>query len=202
MGRSDLRVAVGLVVAAWVGGAKAEGQDRPAEASVQAVATRLSEFEETSVGVSARISYRMGSWVAADAELGLFPGDLGDPPFSASRTEGLLGVRVGPQREWGGVFAAVRPGFVRFAEAPEPIACILIFPPPLSCALAAGRTVFALTFGGGVEAFAGERTVFRVEVGDQLLRYPGPVLGKEDAVIDEHLSSHNLRLTASVGLRF
>jgi hypothetical protein len=35
--------------------------------------------------------------------------------------------------------------------APEPFACILIFPPPLACTLGAGRTLAVLDAGGGIE---------------------------------------------------
>jgi len=78
--------------------------------------------------------------------------------FSSSRVEGLF-------RRYG--WPAVRPraslreaaaGFLTFRR--QAIACILIFPPPLSCQLAAGRTVFALDAGGGIELFRREERSF------------------------------------------
>ena len=42
-----------------------------------------------------------------------------------------------------------------FEEAPGPLACITIFPPPLSCELASGRTLMAFDLGGGVDVVGG-----------------------------------------------
>ena len=68
-------------------------------------------------------------------------------------TEPELVARIGRAR----LFGRLRPGLLRFGEAPGPIACILIFPPPLSCQLAAGKTLFALDVGAGVGGQRGDR---------------------------------------------
>src|SRR5215510_13276031 len=109
-----------------------------------------SEFDQSDPGFGARIGWLLPRLVGVEAEVNLYPRDLpAAASFSRGRIEGLFGVTVGPRLQRIRPFARLRPGFVTFREAPQPIACILIFPPPLACALAAGRTVFALDVGGG-----------------------------------------------------
>jgi hypothetical protein len=98
-------------------------------------------------------------------------------------------------------FARLRPGFVTFREAPQPFACILIFPPPLACVLGAGDTLFALDIGGGVEVFTTRRTFLRVDAGDRLLRYPGPVF-RDGTAEEDGFFSHDFRFAVGGGLRF
>ena len=165
-------------------------------------AVASSEFDETDVGVGGLLSWRPG-WLGADAELTFYPSDFPDEPaFSASRVEGLFGVTVGPRIGAIRPFVKVRPGFVRFAESPEPFACIAIFPPPLNCQLAAGHTGFALDIGGGIEFETGARTFVRVDAGDRAVTYPGPVIEPDGTVQDESFFSHDFRLQIGAGVRF
>ena len=126
----------------------------------------------------------------------------GRPAFSASRIEGLFGATVGPQLGRWRSFGRLRPGFVTFRKAPEAIACILIFPPPLRCTLAGGRTMFALDVGGGVEWLASDRLFVRFDVGDRMVRYPSPVIDSEGNVRDDGFMGHDFRLALGPGLRF
>jgi hypothetical protein len=108
-------------------------------------------------------------------------------------------VRGGPHLGRTGVYLALRAGAVHFSAAPEPFACILIFPPPLECALAGGDTVPSAQASLGFEAFPGESVVVRVEAGDQLLRYSGPAFTKDRESFESSLWSHNFKAGASVG---
>jgi hypothetical protein len=165
--------------------------------------SRSSEFDENGIGVGARVSWHPSMLLGVEAELTLFPGDLGEQvAFSGGLLEGLFGVTAGPRIGRVRPFAKLRPGFVTFQEAPEPIACILIFPPPLNCQLAAGQTLFALDLGGGVEWFASDRTFVRVDVGDRAVRYPSPVIDSNGNVRDESFFGHDVRFTVGAGLRF
>ncbi len=123
--------------------------------------------------------------------------------MTSSRLEGLFGVKVGPRFGRFSVFGKVRPGFVQFGEATEPVICILIFPPPLGCVLAGGETVFALDLGGGVEFFPSERTLLRFDVSDLMLQYPGPTFNRDmEAFTEDGFWGHNLRFAVSGGYRF
>ena len=184
------------------GSAYAQTDERRGDVSVQVSVRSLSEFDETEAGLGGRLSYRLNRWLAADGEINLFPSDVGSPAFSGSRLEGLAGLRVGPHLGRTGVFLGLRAGAVRFSEAPAPFPCILIYPPPLVCAIAAGDTVPTVQLTGGFELYPSERLVVRVEAGDQLLRYSGPAFTADRDVIDSSLWSHNFKATTSVGWRF
>lgn len=189
-------------MAVGIAAGQAHADERVWDASVAATWTDYSQFDDTSVGLGLSLSRRLSDLFAVEAQLGYSPSDLGELPFSGSRFEGYVGLRGGPHLGRHQVFAAVRPGFVRFSEAPAPIACIAIYPPPLVCSLAAGETLFAVQLGGGFELVPSERSLVRLEAGSQLVRYPGPAIARDQGVFDDALWSHNLRLGVSVGLRF
>jgi hypothetical protein len=162
-----------------------------------------SEFDATDVGIGALVSWRPGGLFGADAELTFYPSDFADEPaFSASRVEGLFGITVGPRIGAIRPFAKFRPGFVRFAEAPEAFPCILIFPPPLACQLAAGHTGFALDIGGGVEFQTTAHTFVRVDAGDRAVKYPGPTIDSDGSVKEDSFFSHDFRFQIGGGVRF
>ena len=161
------------------------------------------EFDDTDVGIGGRLSWHPLRFVSVEAELTAYPSDFADAPaFSSSRVEALFGATVGPRLGRLRPFAKVRPGLVSFAEAPEPFACIAIFPPPLACALAAGDTVFAIDVGGGIEFQTSDRTFVRMDIGDRLVRYPAPVLDSDGTTRDEAFFSHDLRIQIGAGITF
>jgi hypothetical protein len=161
-----------------------------------------SEFDGDDRGFGGRIGLRFDV-VTVEAEVNVYPGQFpGEHGFSRSRLEALFGASAGPRLRRFRPFAKVRPGLVRFRPPSEPLACILIFPPPLSCELARGRTLFAADIGGGVDVLATGGTFVRVDAGDRLVRYPGPVFDSNRKVHDTPFFSHELRVTASAGVRF
>jgi len=162
-----------------------------------------SQFDASDAGVGARIAWQPVRVIGVEAEVVHYPSDFPDPrPFSRARTEGLFGATVGPRLDRVRPFARLRSGFVSVRDAPEPFPCILIFPPPLACRLASGDTLLAVDAGGGVEVAATSRTLVRVDAGDRILRYPGPVFDGNRDVRERAFFSHDFRLAASAGLRF
>jgi hypothetical protein len=182
-------------------GLSAHAESR-AELGVHVAVRTLGEFDVTEAGLGARLSYDLTRWLALEAQGAVFPSDAGSPAFSGSRLEGLAGLRAGPHLDRSSVYLAARGGVVRFAEAPEPFPCILIFPPPLVCRMAAGDTVPAVEVGAGLQVLRGDSLAFRAEVGDQLLRYTGPAFDADREIFDDHRWTHNLRATVGVGWRF
>jgi hypothetical protein len=173
------------------------------QVGIHVAAAASSEFDKTDTGIGGLLSWRPGALFGVDAELTFYPSNFADQPvFSASRTEGLFGVTVGPRIGAIRPFAKFRPGFVRFAEAPAPFPCIAIFPPPLVCQLAAGDTLFALDIGGGIEFQTSARTFVRVDAGDRAVKYPGPVIDSGGTVQDESFFSHDFRFQVGGGVRF
>jgi hypothetical protein len=181
----------------------AQSDDRVFQAGAQVATIASGEFDSTDVGIGGRVSWHPFSLVGFEGEFTFYPGDFADAPaFSASRFEGLFGATVGPRLGAVRPFAKVRPGFVSFSEAPEPFACILIFPPPLNCAMASGPTLFALDVGGGIEWFPSSGTFVRVDVGDRVIRYLSPTIDNDGTVQDNDFFGHDFRFTVGGGFRF
>ncbi len=172
----QLKLITGLLFALVLLPASLLAQDRPFEIGGQITFVDAGPFDDDDIGVGVRVGWRPRGLLGLEAELNVYPSDIPGEgvAFSSSRVEGLFGVTVGPQLGIVRPFARLRPGFLRYREAPEPIACILIFPAPLSCQLAAGPTLFALDIGGGVDVAIGRAMLFRVDVGDRMVRYPDP----------------------------
>lgn len=177
---------------------------RPFEAGVQVASVQVSEFDRADVGLGGRVAWRPVDALGLESEFTWYPGGFpgGRAPFSRSRVEGLFGATLGPTIRQVRPFVRFRSGFVRVGDAPEPYACILIYPPPLSCVLAAGRTLPAFDFGGGLEISATRRTFVRVDLGDRVVRYPGPSLDRLGQSRGRSFYSHDLRFAAGAGVRF
>lgn len=178
--------------------------DRKLEVSGQLAVNDLAELETTDYGFGGRFGFRATPVFTFEGELNLYASDIPDVvPVTSSRLEGLFGVKVGPRFDRFSVFGKLRPGFLRFGEAPEPFPCIAIYPPPLNCVLGTGRTVFALDFGGGVEVYPTERSLVRFDLSDLMLQYPGPAIRRNRGAFDgEHSWGHNLRFAVGAGFRF
>jgi hypothetical protein len=175
----------------------------PFELGAQLAAVRSSEFEATDLGVGARFSWSPVGLLGLESEINFYPkGFPGQFPISRGRVEGLLGATVGPRVGSVRLFGKGRVGFLNVRPASQPFACILIFPPPLSCELGAGRTLLVFDVGGGLELFPTRRTFARVEIGDRVVKYPGPALARRGAILEHTFFSHDLRFAAGAGLRF
>ena len=175
------------------------------EAGVHLAASQWSEFDGTDLGLGGRLTWKPSAMIGVDADLtwypSEFPGDDG-VAFSGSRFEGLFGVTVGPQMNRIRPFVKAAAGFLQSSEAPEPFACIAIFPPPIECVMAAGETLPAYEIGGGVSIATTGSTFLRIDVADRILKYPGPAFGEDREVRDEGFFGHALRFTIGGGVRF
>ena len=160
------------------------------------------EFDTTETGVGLLLAWHPTPVVGAELEVALHPGDLGRPAFSSGRVETLFGITLGLPEGRFRPFAKVRPGILRFWEAPEPIACIAIFPTPMPCTLAAGKTVVGLDVGGGFELFTTRRTFVRVDASDRMLSFPGPVRDGDGRSHEGGYFAHDIRIAFGGGLRF
>ena len=187
---------------ALAGTASAQSSSRQFEAGAQVVSVRSNAFDATDIGIGGRFAWRPSRALGIEAELSMFPGEFPDRgAFSSGRFEGLFGATLGPQLGRVRPFASVRPGFTRFNAASEPFACIAIFPPPLSCQLGAGRTLLAVELGGGVDIDVAARSFLRINAGDRLIRYPGPVFDRT-TVRDDPYFDHDFRVGIGGGIRF
>jgi hypothetical protein len=162
------------------------------------------QFETADVGAGGRLSWRPNSVLGVEAEVTVYPSDFpGSRPFSRGRVEGLFGVTAGPTLGRVRPFAKLRPGFVTIRQTPEPFPCILIYPPPIACALVSGRTLAAIDAGGGVHIAVSSRTFIRADAGDRMVRYPGPVIQMEPRRVRERsFVDHDVRFSVGAGVQF
>lgn len=183
--------------------AEAQSNANRFEIGAQVAGVNSGEFDSTDVGAGVRFSWHPITLLGADAEVDFYPRDFArSPVFSRSRIEGLFGITAGPRLGRVRPFAKLRPGFVVFREAPGPFVCIAIFPPPLSCTLGAGATLFALDVGGGLEYFPAGRLVIRIDLGDRLVKYPGPALDSSFTAQPGAFFGHDFRFAFGGGVRF
>lgn len=198
-----LRIVMVTLVLLKSASALAQSESKRFELGAELAVIKSSEFDAKDVGFGARFSWAPFGLLGLESEINFYPkGFPGAFPFSRDRVEGLFGATAGPRLGAVRPFAKGRVGFLNVRPASEPFACLLIFPPPLSCELGAGRTLPAFDVGGGFELFPTERTFLRVELGDRMLKYPGPARSKSGAILDDGFFSHDLRFAAGAGLRF
>lgn len=198
-----LRIVTALVALALPRIAVAQTPDPAFAVTVTFVATDSGQFHTKDVGIGGGLGWRVSPLIGLEGELTYHSDPFGDAvSFSAGRIEGLLGATIGPQLGAVRPLVNVRPGFVRYQAADEPIVCIAIFPPPLSCTLAAGRTLFAFDLGGGVEISPTVRTLIRATLSDRMIRYPGPAFDTDGERHDDSFASHDLRFALGAGFRF
>jgi hypothetical protein len=192
-----------IALSALPGPTAAQIADRPARVGVVVATVTSAEFDSTEAGIGVQVAWLPTPLVGAEAEVVIHPADLGDDPaFSSGRVETLFGFSIGPRINRWRPFAKVRTGILRFWESPEPLACVAVFPSPVECTLANGRTVAAFEFGGGVERALTDRRFVRVDAGDRMLTFPGPVRDSAGAAHDDGYFAHDLRIAFSLGMRF
>ncbi|MGH9939523.1 MAG: outer membrane beta-barrel protein [Blastocatellia bacterium] len=176
--------------------ARAQDGTPRVETGVHFSLIRSPRLDSTAPGVGGRITINLNDHVAVEGEINFFPRDLSGPvSLSGQQTQGLFGLKAGARSNRAGIFGKVRPGYVRFGQAPVPITCIAVFPQPFACWLADGRTAFALDLGGVAEFYPSRRTVVRFDLGDTIVNFRGDFGGRS-------LTTHNLQFNAGVGLRF
>lgn len=175
------------------------------EAGVHVANARWSEFDGNDIGVGGRFTWKPSTLIGVDADVTWYPADFpGESSFafSGNRVEGLFGITVGPRLNRFRPFVKGAAGFLKSSPAPEPFACIAIFPPPLSCLMAAGQTMPAFEIGGGVEIAATDRAFVRADLSDRMIEYPAPTFDADFNLVDEAFYGHAFRFAIAVGYRF
>src|SRR5687768_17399582 len=150
--RRVIVILIALTVLMRAGSAVAQTTSERFHLAGHIAMTSSGEFDAADAGFGGRIAWLPSGLFGVEAELTHYPSDYPDGmAFSRARWEGLFGVTLGWTFDRVRPFAKVRPGFLNIREAPAPIACIAIFPPPLACTLASGQTLFAFDLGGGID---------------------------------------------------
>jgi hypothetical protein len=197
------RVLVLAITMALAHDTAAQTPEPSLEAGATFVTTESGQFHTRDLGAGGWLGWHVRPLIALEGELTYHGDPFGEATsFSAGRIEGLFGVTIGPRLGWLRPFATVRPGFVTYRAAQEPFACIAIFPPPLSCTLGEGRTLFAFDAGGGLDLSPTSRSVIRLTLSDRMVRYPSPAFDTSGERHDESFSGHDLRFAVGAGMRF
>ncbi len=199
------RALIGLVLLGTALSGDVYGQSRLSRGEVAAQVTDngSGELRGHDVGLGVRAAWHPIASAGIEAEVTLYPDDFpGGRAFSRRRVEVLAGVTAGPRLGSVRVVGRVRPGLLRVSPASGPFPCILIYPPPLACVLASGRTLPVVELGGGVEVPAASAAFFRIDLGDRLIRYPGPALDHTRTPRTRAFVAHGLRLAVGAGWRF
>lgn len=181
----------------------ADAQSDPFQIGAQVAVADSTEFDDLDVGIGGRVSWNPIAVLGLESELTFMPGDFPDRfAFSGSRVESLSGITLGPRFDRVRPFARLRAGVVRYADPPEVLACVAIFPPPLACVMASGPTLAAFDVGGGVEVSTGAATFLRADLGDRMLKYPGPASSGGRRIPESGVIGHDFRLALGGGFRF
>jgi hypothetical protein len=200
--RFAIGVTAGLVIFLTISRAEAQLPSGRCEVGARLTTLAQNDFHDlnnkTDYGVGGQLSYDLTDFVAVEGDVSLFPQNLGG--FSRRRTEGLLGVKVGTRGAGASFFGILKSGFVKFGPSPEPLGCILIYPPPLECTLASGQREFAVAMGGGVAVPFANRLRGRLEIADTLIRFKDPAIRNGRPVSE--FTSHHLQVNVGLGLRF
>lgn len=191
MHKSSVFILVAIFAFLTVGAKAAHAQSDTPKFEASAVFTAIrqnDDFYQIIEGFDPRIRHNYGGGgrftfnltraIALEAELtyhpkargasvsGLFPGQVFDAALvGGKRTEGLFGVKAGKRGQRFGVFAKLRPGFMRFSNVPDcPNGDVA------RCTVG-GKTEFALDVGGAFEYYPTRRFVIRFDAGDTIIRY-------------------------------
>jgi hypothetical protein len=199
-----MRRAVAVCLAGILSASTSFAQDRgQQQVEVKLLSARSGELDSTDVGVGGRLSWHPRSSIGLEGEVGFYPSNIPEPvAITSNRVEGLFGITAGPRLDGIRPFVRVRPGFLRVGAAPQPVPCIRIFPPPLSCTLAAGRTLLTVDLGGGVEVDTPADTFLRVDLGTRLVRYPGPAFDRNRHLHQQDFVGGDFRISLGAGWRF
>ena len=144
----------------------------------------------TEPGAGGRFGFNFNDHLALEAEVDFYPrSHENDPTVSGRKTLALFGVKAGARRGRFGFFGKARPGLIHFSHRLQ-FSCVGLGEVP-NCELA--TTNFAFDVGGVVEYNFSPRALFRVDLGDTIIR--SSIIGGTD-------TTHNLQLNAGIGFRF
>ncbi len=172
----------------------------------------LTEFSPavlSELGAGGRFTYNFTNNIAIEAEANFFPEDkksnfvIGVPVRvvepGGRKFQMVFGPKVGYRKRTFGVFGKLRPGFIRLDRFD--VVTQVIGSPVITLVISEtkrGVNFFNIDVGGVFEYYPSRRTVFRVDVGDTIIRYNA----QEPKDINPSFTRHNLQINVGVGFRF
>jgi hypothetical protein len=128
----------------------------------------LGALEQSAWGVGGRVGFDALPGITLEAEVNVFPAE---DALTGTIVQGVGGMKLGGRGRTYGLFAKVRPGFLRFERdfiQPGSV-CPAVFPTPPACL--ATRTNLALDFGSVVELYPSSRLTLRLDLGTTYVWY-------------------------------
>lgn len=163
----------------------------------------ISEF-----GLGGRFTYNFTKNIAVEAEANFFPVDKRANPIigvpirviesGGRKLQVVFGPKIGYRGQRIGIFGKLRPGMIRLDRYDV---VIQIGTPANFFVLSEtrkGLTFFNVDAGGVFEYYPSRKTVFRVDVGDTIIRYGA----QEPKAINPTITRHNLQVSVGFGFRF
>jgi Outer membrane protein beta-barrel domain len=189
----------------------AQVSEKPFEVGGLVTVIGLRDFERrlfpTSMGDSAvggfggHFAYNINDYLAIDAEASFFPKNQIDSVELGQKVQGLVGVKAGVRKKWGGVFAKARPGVMWFGDFPSRGDCNITSFGSI-CDVSHDKN-FAMDVGGVIEFYPADRLIIRGDVGDTIIHYSERVVSTQAGPIALNAETkHNLQLTFGIGWRF
>jgi hypothetical protein len=179
-----------LIVPAQNAQAQSRSETPKVEVGAQYTVLRINGFgaaDATDSGVGGRLTFNITKGFGVEGVVNFFPqGRINFATLSTAlgnRMQGLFGVKYGLRGEKVGIFAKVRPGFVRFSQGTPAVGTT------------SSATQLALDYGGVLELYPARPFVLRFDVGDTVIRYDNPVFVNP-------FFTHNLQISTGVAFRF
>lgn len=168
---------------------------------------RVPDLGKLERGAGGRVTYNLNDAVALEAEYNIFPrdfritlpnlGQLVTRRLTRDRVDQfMLGIKAGTRFDRFGLFAKVRPGYVRSKLEDETINTN-----PSLNTLFRTSSGWALDMGIVLELYPSRHTMLRFDIGDTIIRYQTKSL-IPGAAGAQKFTNHNLQVSAGVGLRF
>jgi hypothetical protein len=160
-----------MLVILWTGAftqqAIAQSDIPKMEIGAHYTALRYGEYDRMDTGGGGRVTVNIHWNLALEGELNFFPErHLFDGILNSRRMQGIFGAKAGWRSHRFGVFAKVRPGFIRLSERQyDPRIVFIQAPQPLK-----DLTNFALDTGGVLEFYPARAMVLRFDLGNTYVR--------------------------------
>jgi hypothetical protein len=203
MSKTKLLIAAVMFIAIGNDDVCAQSNISGLEVGGQFTTIHLSEFDETTAGFGARLTYNVSSYIALEGEVNFFPQRINVSHFTSSgqRLEGLFGIKSGIRSKRVGVFGKLKPGLIHFSQQHRP--CTIVGPVrAVGCAFLRTENNFALDLGGVVEFYPWSSITVRFDTGDTVIRYGGFEVSAGPArIVTGSFTSHNFQISAGVTLR-
>ena len=192
-------------------------QDTPkVEIGVQVTALNLGDFKlavpdlgDSQRGAGGRVTVNLNDNLSIEGEFNTFPnnfrltlpqlGNLVRRELTRDRVDQFLfGIKLGARSDHFGIFAKLRPGYVRSVLQDETTGNTN----PTLNTMFRTTSGWALDVGGVFEFYPSRHTMIRLDAGDTIIRYQTKSQTTGTTTTTNKFNNHNLQVSAGFGLRF